>query len=426
MHRQAGHPAAAARRRARAHLRRVRRPEGDLVTGVVQRDAKANAAGIVLVDLGKVEARAAAAEQVPGRELHARPAAQGATWSRVAKGLRGPADHRCPAPTRTWCASCSRSRCPRSPTARVEIAAVAREAGHRPRSPSGRRSPGVNAKGACIGPMGAAGARRDERAARREDRHRRLVGRPGRRSSATRCRPPRSCRSTVVDPRPGRPGSSCPTSSSRWPSARRGRTPGWPPGSPGGGSTSAATPQTRGRRRRGARAGVGAARRAPIRRRRRGRPRATAARLGLRRGACGAAGGRDAARRRWPNAIPVPHVRADLCRLPAAVAANELLRVVVVDGASGPGPAAAAPRSGCIAAPRPGVPRRCAERRRAFGRALRVPGPLDTGAVRAARSSTGQRRRAPGARAPRTTVASGPAGQQVIDTVDEQAVKPPR
>ena len=52
------------------------------------------------------------------------------------RGRRRPAargDRRspCPAPTRTWCASCSRWRSRRSRTASVEITAVAREAGHR-------------------------------------------------------------------------------------------------------------------------------------------------------------------------------------------------------------------------------------------------------------------------------------------------------
>ena len=61
----------------------------------------------------------------------------------------------------------------------VEIVAVAREAGHRSKIAVRSTVPGVNAKGACIGPMGDAGARRDERAGRREDRHHRLVGGPG-------------------------------------------------------------------------------------------------------------------------------------------------------------------------------------------------------------------------------------------------------
>ena len=89
---------------------------------------------------------------------------------------------------------------------------------------------------------GRTGARRDERAERREDRHHRLVGRSG---DVRRQRPlaveggvgHRARRDA-----PARRASSCPTSSCRWPSARKARTPGWRPASPAGASTSAATP----------------------------------------------------------------------------------------------------------------------------------------------------------------------------------------
>ena len=79
-----------------------------------------------------------------------------AVRARAARARRS----RCRAPTRTWSRSCSRSRCPRSPTASVEIAAIAREAGHRTKIAVRSTGAGVNAKGACIGPMGAAGPRR--------------------------------------------------------------------------------------------------------------------------------------------------------------------------------------------------------------------------------------------------------------------------
>ena len=61
----------------------------------------------------------------------------------------------CRAPTPTWCASCSPSRCPRSPTARSRSRRWPARPATAPRSPCTPRSPGVNAKGACIGPMGA-------------------------------------------------------------------------------------------------------------------------------------------------------------------------------------------------------------------------------------------------------------------------------
>ena len=62
----------------------------------------------------------------------------------------------------------------------VEIAGIAREAGHRSKIAVRSTAPGVNAKGACIGPMGARVRAVMRGAARREDRHRGLVGRPGR------------------------------------------------------------------------------------------------------------------------------------------------------------------------------------------------------------------------------------------------------
>src|SRR5882757_8320529 len=42
--------------------------EGDLVTGVVQADAQASQRGLVLIDIGKVEALLPQSEQVPGEE----------------------------------------------------------------------------------------------------------------------------------------------------------------------------------------------------------------------------------------------------------------------------------------------------------------------------------------------------------------------
>ncbi len=125
----------------------------------------------------------------------------------------------------------------------VEIAAVAREAGHRSKIAVRATRSGVNAKGACIGPMGSAGAQRHDRAATAR-----------RSTSSTTSEDPATFVGNALSPGrghhrsrsstwpPARPGSSCPTTSCRWRSARRGRTPGWPPGSPAGGSTSAATP----------------------------------------------------------------------------------------------------------------------------------------------------------------------------------------
>ena len=112
----------------------------------------------------------------------------------------------------------------------VEIAALAREAGHRTKIAVRSTVAGLNAKGACIGPVGSRvravttelhgekidivdwsdgpGPLRGERAVAR-------AGQLGRRSSTWRS---------------GRPASSSPTTSSRSPSARRGRTPASRPG----------------------------------------------------------------------------------------------------------------------------------------------------------------------------------------------------
>ena len=129
--------------------------EGDLVSGVVQQtDPRHN----TLVDIGKVEAKLPPGSS-RGRVLPARHAHQGDRHQRP-QGLQGPPGDRvahAPCPGQ---ASCSPSRCPRSPTARGADHArrLARDGG-RPRTKIAVSStPGVNAKGACIGPAGAAGA----------------------------------------------------------------------------------------------------------------------------------------------------------------------------------------------------------------------------------------------------------------------------
>ncbi len=123
----------------------------------------------------------------------------------------------------------------------VEIAAIAREAGHRTKIAVKSNRPGVNAKGSCIGPMGSR-----VRAVMAELHGEKIdivdwsedpapVRRPGAAAGAG---------AQGRDRRPGgrgRPGSSSPTTSCPWPSARKGRTPGSPPGSPAGGSTSGPT-----------------------------------------------------------------------------------------------------------------------------------------------------------------------------------------
>jgi N utilization substance protein A len=126
--------------------------EGDLVTGVVQAHEGRAEKGIVSVDLGKLEAVLPAPEQVPG-EIYGHGQRIRCVVVHVAKGFRGPQ------------ITLSRSHpnlvkklfaleVPEIADGTVEIAAIAREAGHRTKIAVRSAVPGVNAKGACIGPMG--------------------------------------------------------------------------------------------------------------------------------------------------------------------------------------------------------------------------------------------------------------------------------
>ncbi len=127
--------------------------DGDLVTGVVQAHESRSEKGIVSVDLGKLEAMLPLAEQVPG-ESYEHGQRIKCVVIHVAKGFRGPQ------------VTLSRSHpslvkklfaleVPEIADGTVEIAAIAREAGHRTKIAVRSTAPGVNAKGACIGPMGA-------------------------------------------------------------------------------------------------------------------------------------------------------------------------------------------------------------------------------------------------------------------------------
>jgi N utilization substance protein A len=126
--------------------------EGDIVTGVVQADAQAAQRGLVLVDLGKVEAVLPQAERVPGEE-YTHGSRIKAYVVGVTRGVRGPQ------------VTISRTHpnlvkklfaleVPEIADGSVEIVAVAREAGHRSKIAVRSTVDGLNAKGACIGPMG--------------------------------------------------------------------------------------------------------------------------------------------------------------------------------------------------------------------------------------------------------------------------------
>ncbi len=124
--------------------------EGDIVAGVIQQSRDPRA---VLVDLGKLEAILPPTEQVPG-ERYVHGERLRCYVLHVRKGYRGPS------------VTLSRTHpnlvkklfsleVPEIASGAVEIAAIAREAGHRSKIAVVSHQPGVNAKGACIGPMGS-------------------------------------------------------------------------------------------------------------------------------------------------------------------------------------------------------------------------------------------------------------------------------
>jgi N utilization substance protein A len=123
--------------------------EGDIVSGIVQqgRDPRT-----VLVDLGRIEAVLPAAEQVPG-ERYPHGSRVRCYVVQVKRGMRGPSvtlSRTHPNLVRKLFAL----EVPEIADGTVEIAAIAREAGHRTKIAVRTRAPGVNAKGSCIGPMG--------------------------------------------------------------------------------------------------------------------------------------------------------------------------------------------------------------------------------------------------------------------------------
>ena len=123
--------------------------EGDVIAGVIQQSSDPRN---VLVDLGTIEGVLPLAEQVPG-EKYVHGERLRCFVVSVKRGPRGPQ------------ISLSRTHpnlvrklfaleVPEIADGTVVIAALAREAGHRTKIAVQSTLPGVNAKGACIGPMG--------------------------------------------------------------------------------------------------------------------------------------------------------------------------------------------------------------------------------------------------------------------------------
>ncbi|QRP48696.1 transcription termination factor NusA [Amycolatopsis sp. FDAARGOS 1241] len=127
--------------------------EGEIVAGVVQRDARANARGMVVVQVGDTEGVLPVGEQVAG-ESYEHGTRIKAFVVGVSRSNRGPQimlSRTHPNLVRKLFAL----EVPEIADGTVEIAAIAREAGHRTKIAVRSTVPGVNAKGACIGPMGA-------------------------------------------------------------------------------------------------------------------------------------------------------------------------------------------------------------------------------------------------------------------------------
>ncbi len=123
--------------------------EGDILSGVIQqgRDPRS-----VMVDLGKIEAVLPAPEQVPG-EKYEHGSRIRCYVVGVRKGFKGPqitVSRTHPNLVKKLFAL----EVPEIADGTVEITAIAREAGHRTKIAVRSLNPSVNAKGACIGPMG--------------------------------------------------------------------------------------------------------------------------------------------------------------------------------------------------------------------------------------------------------------------------------
>ena len=131
-------------------LGNFRGKEGEVIGGVIQqgRDSR-----VVLVDVGGTEAVLPAHEQVP-TERYVHGERLRALVLEVARGMKGPQvtlSRTHPNLVRRLFAL----EVPEVADGTVEIMSIAREAGHRTKLSVRANVPGLNAKGACIGPMGA-------------------------------------------------------------------------------------------------------------------------------------------------------------------------------------------------------------------------------------------------------------------------------
>lgn len=122
---------------------------GDIVSGIIQQGREP---GDVLVNLGKVEALMPLAERV-AEEKYIHGERIKSFVYQVEKGMRGPrikVSRTHPQLVKLLFAL----EAPEIADGTVEIVEIAREAGHRSKIAVRSTVPGINAKGACIGPMG--------------------------------------------------------------------------------------------------------------------------------------------------------------------------------------------------------------------------------------------------------------------------------
>ncbi|WP_018504587.1 transcription termination factor NusA [Parafrankia discariae] len=127
--------------------------EHEVVSGVVQHHEQRAGSRVVLVDLGTIEGVLPPAEQVPGERLEHGDRIK-CYVVHVARGMHGPTVTL----SRTHpelVKGLFRLEVPEVADGTVELAAIAREAGHRTKIAVRSKAAGVNPKGACIGPMGS-------------------------------------------------------------------------------------------------------------------------------------------------------------------------------------------------------------------------------------------------------------------------------
>ncbi len=215
--------------------------EGDIVTGIVQQTDNR----YTLLDLGKVEALLPQAEQV-SYERYEHGARLKAYIVEVRKTTKGPQI----VVSRTHPGLIKRLfelEVPEISSGVVEMKAAAREPGHRTKIAVWSNDPNVDPVGACVGARGSR-----VRMVTNELRGERVDVVPFSDDPVELIQ-----NALAAGPRPRGParrrdrhgdGDRAATTSCRSPSARRGRTPGWPRGSPAGGSTSRARPSSKRKR----------------------------------------------------------------------------------------------------------------------------------------------------------------------------------